>query len=118
VRLGVPKEVAEHVKLLESLGDIVHYPPRDNDQSDPVGDKICSQMAEALQEADEVHLWYNADSQGVHFDLGMAFLLNKPVKILNPVAIPTGTKSYYNVAKSLSRDNTFCPMMDEINREC
>ena len=34
-----------------------------------------------MENCDEAHLIFNSESNGVHFDLGMAFALNKPIKV-------------------------------------
>lgn len=66
-----------YVETLEKWGYHVHYPPRDTNQNDPIGNKICEQNFRAIQEADEVHVFYDSESTGVHFDLGGAFMLTQ-----------------------------------------
>jgi nucleoside 2-deoxyribosyltransferase len=95
VRSATPERLAEqeaYVRKLESSGHIVHYPPRDTNQH-ASGIDICRQNREAIRNADEVHVFYSPDSQGTHFDMGMAFALGKPVVVARNVPYGSG-KSY------------------------
>jgi nucleoside 2-deoxyribosyltransferase len=92
VRAGDPRrqEAQEHyVACLEKRGHTVHYPPRDTDQSKS-GLEICRQNLRAIRKADEVHVFYFADSQGTHFDIGMAFALKKKTRRVNSIVIDEG----------------------------
>jgi len=56
-------ELADYVRTLEDNGCRVHYPPRDTNQDDPVGDRICRQNRDAILAADEVHVyWVNGET--------------------------------------------------------
>lgn len=99
VRSGTPEEAESYVEVLEDLGHSVHFPPRDNPQSDPSGYEICETMRKAIQAADRVDIWYSPDSQGVHFDLGMAFSMHKRLKLLNAPEDFEG-KSYVKVIRN------------------
>ena len=93
-----------YVTALEKDGHVVHYPPRDTDQGDPVGLDICSQNKRALLEADEVHVYWNASSEGSKFDMGMAFAADKPIHIINKEDVQkTEGKSINNVVLALDR---------------
>ncbi|MHB9019383.1 MAG: hypothetical protein ACYC3G_00695 [Minisyncoccota bacterium] len=74
------KYLDEYVAALESQGNRVHYPPRDVDQDDPTGYRICSEHREAMWRADEVHVAWDGKSEGCLFDLGMAFVLHMDIK--------------------------------------
>jgi nucleoside 2-deoxyribosyltransferase len=83
----------EYVKMLESSGYVVHYPPRDTKQ-DALSIEVNTQNVQAIRDADEVHVWYNPNSIGTHFDLGATFALGKKMIVahnINP--LPIG-KSY------------------------
>jgi hypothetical protein len=68
--------VSTYVESLERNGHKAHLPPRDVDQSnDDGGVRICRQHLQAMAECDEVHVFWTG-SEGCHFDLGMAFMLN------------------------------------------
>jgi len=68
----------------ETHGWVIHLPHRDTDQK-AKGYDICKQNAEAIKNADKVFVFYNPESQGTHFDLGVAFALNKPIEIIESV---------------------------------
>jgi len=103
------EKIQDYVRKLEKQGHRVHWPPRDNDQSDPIGIRICKQMRQALKNAHEIHVWYEPESEGTIFDLGMlfAFLLldsGKEVVIINRDQVgPTPHKSFQNVLLELAR---------------
>lgn len=102
VRSGKYKGEAERwVEMLEEEGVEVYYPPRDTDQADDgVGLHICEQNRAAIESADSVYVIYDKDSKGSHFDLGMAFALRKPIRLIN-VDDPTPHKSFFNFLLAL-----------------
>lgn len=71
------KEMDRYVEILEQHGNYeFHYPPRDVDQkNDDGGIRICESHRAALFHCDEVHVWWDDESFGCHFDLGMAYML-------------------------------------------
>lgn len=69
------KLIRRYVEKLEKSGHQVHWPIRDTNQTDPVGIEICDTNLRAILEADEIHIWYLAKSEGIHFDLGAAYML-------------------------------------------
>jgi len=81
-----------YVSKLEQGGSKVHLPHRDTDQSAP-GIEICRQNQGAILKADEVHVFYNSKSQGTHFDMGVAFALNKEIIVVENEEYGPG-KSY------------------------
>jgi hypothetical protein len=98
--------IADYITKLESEGHHVHYPPRDTNQNDPIGLRICTQNREAIRNAEEVHVYWNGKSTGSLFDLGMAFSMGKKVVSMNPSdvlqGITEGKKSFNNVLASIS----------------
>ena len=82
VRLGVAEEATKYVQELESQGHKVIYPPRDTEQDDETGYNICKGNMKCIKWADRIDVFYSALSQGIHFDLGQAFVLNKKIKIV------------------------------------
>lgn len=70
-----------YVSELESMGIKVHLPHRDTNQN-ARGFDICMQNANAIKDADEVHIFYNSSSQGTHFDMGVSFALGKRVVVV------------------------------------
>ncbi|HJV32688.1 MAG TPA: hypothetical protein VJ694_01550 [Patescibacteria group bacterium] len=113
VRNASPEATASvqaYVKGLEAQGHRVHWPPRDTPQDDPVGLRICRDNGRALLVAEEVHVWYDASSQGTIFDAGMLFMavallgFEKRVVIANPEALPPSDgKSFRNVLLALAK---------------
>lgn len=69
-----------YANLLESDGHKVHLPHRDTNQ-EATGYNICCQNYKAIKEADEIAVFYDETSQGSHFDLGIAFALNKKIRV-------------------------------------
>lgn len=88
----------QYVLDLEKAGHKVHWPPRDTNQDDPIGLLICQDNRQAIQNAEEVHIWWNDKSQGSLFDLGMAFALRKKIILVNSASVQkTPQKSFSNV---------------------
>lgn len=87
------------VDKLEAEGWVVHWPPRDTDQYDDAGLRICKDNLEAIKNADFVHIVWDGKSQGSLFDLGMAFALSKRVI---PVSLPESSegKSFQNMVRA------------------
>ena len=83
---------------MEGEGNQVYFPPRDTPQDDPTGLTICLRMCQQIRLADEVHIFYYPESQGVHFDMGCAFALGKKWKLINNPNDSPG-KSYIKVIK-------------------
>ena len=88
------KKLEEHVEILERFGDDVHLPHRDTNQH-ATGIEICTQNMNAIKAADEVHMFYSSKSTGTHFDMGVAFSLDKKMVVIENEA--------YSEDKSFSR---------------
>lgn len=86
------------VKRLEADGWQVYWPPRDTNQDDPTGLRICSDNRKSIENADSVHFIWNGESQGCLFDLGMAFAYGRTVI---PISMPeyTDGKSFQNMVR-------------------
>ncbi len=82
---------------LEKQGHKVHLPFRDTEQNDKTGFNICSDHAMKIMDADEIHIAYDGKSEGWLFDLGMTFVLNKPIKLI--------TGYFPNISKGKSYAN-------------
>ena len=83
------KELEDYVAKLESQGHEVHLPHRDTNQN-ATGIEICKENATAIFASNEVHIFYNELSQGTHFDMGVAFVLNKKIKVIKNGEITVG----------------------------
>lgn len=91
-------KLEHYVETMEGKGYNVHYPPRDTLQDDLQGYSICSENGHAIKWADEVHIYWDKDSFGSHFDLGMAFYAEKRIVLINPEdVIRTTGKSFNNL---------------------
>lgn len=78
------KKLEDYVALKEYEGWEVHLPHRDTNQN-ATGYEICTQNAKAIAASHEVHIFYNPDSQGTHFDMGVAFAFGRKVVVVeNP----------------------------------
>lgn len=64
-----------YTDMLEDEGHIVHLPHRDTNQ-EASGLEICMENGAAIMASDEVHIFWDSNSTGSHFDLGMAFMLD------------------------------------------
>jgi gluconate kinase len=87
-----------YVVKLESEGNEVHYPIRDVNQNIR-GIEICKAHKEAMIECDEVHIAWNKSSSGSIWDAGMAWVLNKPIKLVDGFEI--------NQSENKCLDNVF-----------
>lgn len=111
VRNCTPEQKAamdKYVDVLEQQGCEVHYPPRDVNQSnDDGGVRICVEHMKYMAQCNEVHVWYDNESKGSHFDLGMAFiaptLSSRPLKVVwANNSGPVAEKSFQNVLAAMS----------------
>jgi len=71
---------------LEAQGYEVHLPHMDTNQHE-TGYEICRENVDKIWEAHEVHIFFNPESIGSHFDLGATFLAcsldeNKIIKVI------------------------------------
>lgn len=94
-----PAVSADHVAKLEAAGVKVHWPPRDTDQNDTEGLRICRDNADAIAAADAVYVLWDGKSQGCLFDLGVAFALKKRVIPLD-LPPPSEGKSFQNMVRA------------------
>jgi len=99
VRGHDPSESRGFVVRLEALGWSVHWPPRDTDQDDDTGLRICRDNRAAIKNADIVFVVWDGKSQGCLFDLGIAFAMRKPIRCLSLPAASTG-KSFQNMMRA------------------
>lgn len=86
------QKLEDYVASLEDKGHNVHLPHRDTNQT-ATGLEICTQNCNAIREADEIHIFYNPNSTGTHFDMGCSFALNKKIVVVENVEYGEG-KSY------------------------
>ena len=100
---GYIDKLNRYVHELEIGGANVHLPYRDTNQLES-GINICKQNREAILNSDEVHIFYNPDSQGTHFDMGMAFAFQKKIHVIENIKYKEG-KSYPRMIDEWEKDN-------------
>lgn len=125
------REIKEEVKIkltayimkLESEGHEVYWPYQDNphQNTDKIGISICEYNRKKMLMADEVHVWYDKNSTGSIFDIGMFFMFvhndfKKLVIINREDIVPTPEKSFENVILALAKeyDNPVAKGLKEI----
>ena len=84
------------VDALEEKGWNIHWPPRDTDQVDNTGLRICTDNMNAIRCANAVFVLWDGESKGCLFDMGMAFALNKKIFVLS-VPECLGAKSFQDM---------------------
>ena len=92
------------VSKQEAKGHVVHLPYRDTDQSKGDIEK-CNTNRSAVVLSDEVHVYYSELSQGVHFDLGMAFAFGKRIKLIPLYKQETNPYTFHGMLKQWEGNN-------------
>lgn len=90
-------EIDSQCKAWEEDGYEVHNPKYAVDQNDETGYNICKGHLESMREADYIAVWWDVNSKGSHFDLGMAFALGKKVVLMKTYQPDNDGKSYVKV---------------------
>jgi nucleoside 2-deoxyribosyltransferase len=91
------REIDDYCKGLEAQGYIVHNPIYAVNQDDETGFNICKGHLESMRESDIIHIFWDVNSKGSHFDLGMVFALDKPVVLVKNYQPDNEGKSYAKV---------------------
>ncbi len=84
---------------LKNEGHRVYLPHRDTDQKMSTLE-INQRNCEVIKRVDEVHVFYSSESQGSHFDMGIAFALDKPIIVVENEPYGHG-KSYARMLDEL-----------------
>lgn len=95
--------IDSHAAALKAAGHEVHNPRYAVDQNCPTGYSICMGHLEAIREADEVHIFWDAQSYGSHTDLGSAMALDKRLKLIRAFSVDGPSKSYLKVIQEIQR---------------
>lgn len=93
----------KYVRWLEKNDFEVYWPATDTNQVDDTGYRICQDNLDAMIDCDVVHFVWDGKSQGSLFDLGMAFALGKPLRVIK-VPEETEGKSFQNMAKEWEKE--------------
>ena len=104
--------IKKYVSWLEADGHDVYWPARDNphQKTDKNGVAICEHNRQKMFWADEIHIWYDKNSMGSIFDIGMFFAFSgtnnfKKFVIINCKDVkPTPRKSFENVILALAKE--------------
>lgn len=96
VRGADQTNVSKIVNDLENKGWDIHYPPRDTNQVDKTGYRICCDNMLAIKKAEMIFIYWDGKSTGSLFDAGMAFALGKPITIISVPEL-MGTKSFQDM---------------------
>ena len=75
--------IRRYIQYLRDEGRVIYWPYEDTGQNDDTGYAICRANRKALENSKAVHVWWQPDSEGSLFDLGMAWALNKPMRLIN-----------------------------------
>jgi len=92
--LGLHDKVSAYASKLRSEGHELYVPGTDTPQSASAED-ILKYNLKGIKWADEVHVIWDGVSSGTLFDMGSAYALDKPIKI-----IYVKDRTWYSYAKS------------------
>lgn len=95
----VHQTIAHYVQAQEYDGHTVHWSLRDTEQNDPTGYRICTDNLRAIQNCDRVDVFWTGTSQGPLFDLGIAWALGKPLKLVEEFVEPPKGKCFQRVLR-------------------
>jgi len=108
--------LAGYVNELEKSGIGVYYPKWDTNQNDDsIGIKICSRNRDGIYNSKGIYKYLSGTSEGSMFDDGMAFMADKPMKIINPEEIENSNKnvqSFINGYCFNKKDDRYKKMLD------
>lgn len=103
VRNILPEQQARIDCYIEKLKEnhTVYYPLTDAPQNSQTGLEIVNDELKAIERSDEIHIFWDINSKGSHFDLGMAIALKKKLKLIYSFHPDIEEKSYEKVIKLL-----------------
>ena len=106
---GLYPEMKEHEMEMRQRGHAVRMPTLDRDSASV--EKIVDSNKKGIQEADEVHLFWDGRSTGTILDLGMVIAFNKPLVIqkLEKKSIPEYVEKYAEKFKPKKEDSSELP---------
>lgn len=93
--------IREQIQRAREQGHVVHFPPDDAPQEDPTGSAICAVHLSAMKQCDQVWVYWDVESKGSHFDLGMAYALGKSIVPIECKHHDGDEKSYWKVINAL-----------------
>lgn len=102
------EEIDTYVEALRLEGHTVHNPKYAVDQNDETGFGICAGHLNSMLTANRIDVFWDVNSKGSHFDLGMAFALNKAIKVVKTYQPDNEGKSYLKVMQVVERFSNEC----------
>lgn len=102
------KEIDDYAKSLETQGHTVHNPKYAVDQDDETGYRICWGHLQSMKIANRVDIFWDVTSKGSHFDVGMAFAMNKAIKLVKAYQPDNEGKSYLKVLQEYQKETERC----------
>lgn len=93
--------IEDYVRALESFGTPVYYPPREDSIDDMTCMTAYSARRAAMEKSRDVHVLWTCNNNDNKFDLGMAFMAEKPVCLTRSIPATDGKKSFNNVLRAL-----------------
>lgn len=94
----------------------VHYPKWHTEQEDDTGLYICRQNRFGIKSADEVHIYLDPNSQGTVFDVGMSFMAQKPLYLVNLVKEDELPDEISRFIVEYAHDKDFIPGLKHIEQ--
>ena len=79
---GMYKDALKHAEVLEHEGHETYVPLRDTEQKLTTEAEILRSNLNGIKWCDETHLIWDLSSQGTLFDMGCAYALDKPIKVI------------------------------------
>jgi len=96
-------QINEYINMMKNAGKTVYYPATDTDQDDTTGFRICTDNKKAMLDSKSVAIYWDKESSGSLFDLGMAFSAGKSITIVNiEEMVATEGKSFVNMIRQWS----------------
>ena len=80
---GMYKQALEYAEGLETEGHTTYVPLRDTEQVHTTEKDILYSNLAGMGDVDECHVIWDLSSLGAVFDMGMAFALEIPIKIVS-----------------------------------
>jgi nucleoside 2-deoxyribosyltransferase len=104
VQTSTPENLARvktYIEKMEFEGNAMFWPLRDVDQTLPL-EKIAEIEIFQIRIADRVDIFWNKESKGSHFDLGVSIALDKPLRLVESFLPDTpNAKTYEKVINHL-----------------
>jgi len=96
-------QINKYIEKMKADGKTVYYPATDTDQNDTTGFRICTDNKNAIINSKSVAIYWDENSTGSLFDLGIAFCAGKSIEVVNmDELVETEKKSFTNMIRHWS----------------